>query len=226
MNGNGSEADAILEDIDDLSESDELETDEAIAEGEAAEFLPLPFPPLPFGGRSRRPAVGGQRSYFGARPQSIFVTQSQLQSALTKVRNDVAKNARAVTAVNTRVNGVQAAAARQGRELAKQSKINTRQGREIVGVRTGLKKMQESNLLMFLLTRPKATAAAVTAAAGGSVDTAVVPQGHKILIQPEKDNTLMLALLLGGGLGGGLGTDSGGDSGSGLLMALALTGGL
>jgi hypothetical protein len=224
MNGNGSDTD-ILDGIEDLDESDDLEMDDEL-EGEGAEFLPFPFPPLPFppfggGGRSRRPQVGGGRNFFSARPQSYFVTQAQLQSALTKVRNDVAKNGRAITAVNTRINGVQTAAARQGRELVKQSKVNARQARDIVAVRTGLKKAQENNLMMFLLTRPKATATAVTNATGFPADTAIIPAGNKILIQPEKDNSLLLALMLSGGLGG-----DGGDGSSGLLLALALSGGL
>lgn len=223
MNGNGSDADAILEDLDEMTETDELEVDDAIAEGETAEFLPfLPFPP--FGGRRRRPQVGGGQSYMMARPQAYYVTQPQLQAALTRVRNDVAKNGRAITAVNTRVNGLQTQTARQGRELANQGKINARQTREIAAARTeiknGLKKAQDNNLLLFLLTRPKATTAAVATTGGFDADGANIPQGHKILIQPEKDNTLLLALALGGGLGG-----DGGDS-SGLLLALAISGGL
>ena len=75
--------------------------------------------------------------------------------------------------------------------------------------------------MMFLLTRPKATAAAVTNPTGAPVDTAIIPAGNKILIQPEKDNSLLLALMLSGGFGG-----DGGDGSSGLFLALALTGGL
>src|SRR5262245_39871557 len=98
MNGaNGTETASMREDIDDAIESDELDVDEALEE-DPAEFLPflppLPFP-FPFPGRSR-PSVARGRSYFSPQIFSQFVTQPQLQSALTKVRNDVAKNARAI----------------------------------------------------------------------------------------------------------------------------------
>jgi len=223
MNGNESNAEAILEDVEDVTESDELEVDEAIAEGEAAEFFPfLPFlAPGLFGGGPRRAQVARARPYYMPRPLSNFVTQPQLQGALARVRNDVGRNARAITAVNTRVNGLQAISTRHGRELVKQRSVNAQQAREIARVRTdlknGLKKAQDNNMMLFLLTRPKATAAV---GAGASVGTAPIPADHKILIQPEKDNTLLLALALSGGLGG-----DGGDSNM-LLMVLALSGGL
>jgi hypothetical protein len=220
MNGNGSDAAAALEDIDDMTESDELEMDEAVAESEGAEFFPpfLPIPGLPFGGggRGRRMPVPG--NYFAARPQSPFVTQTQLQSALTKVRNDVARNARGITALNTRANGLQAVTTRHGRELVKQTKVNERQTREL---RAGLKKLQDNSLMMFLLTRPKTTTPVT--AANTALGGAAIPVGNKILIQPEKDNSLLLMLALSGGLGGDSG--GGGDSNM-LLMVLALSGGL
>ena len=220
MNGNGTEDTGVLDDIEDVTESDELEMDEAVSESESAEFLPLPFPGLPFGGgRARRPQVARAQSYFGARPQSVFVTQSQLQSALGKVRNDVARNARAITALNTRANTLQATATRHGQALTRQAKVNERQTRDL---RAGLKKLQDNSLMMFLLTRPKTSTTLTTPATVGG---ATLPAGNKILIQPEKDNSLLLMLALSGGLGGSDGASGGGDSNM-LLMVLALSGGL
>lgn len=226
MNGNGVETETLYDDdIDDATETAELETDEAL-ESDGSEFLPFPFPPIPFPGRSRGPAP--RRSYAPPAPFGQIVTQPALNAALTKVRNDIAKSSRAIGTLNTRVNGVQGNVTRHAKELAKLNKVNARQDRDIVvarrEIKTGLKKAQDASLMMFLLTRPKATAVApADITIGTGTNALTIEKDTKILVQPAKDNSMLFALLFSGAFGG---SDGGGGSDmSSMVMMMALAGG-
>lgn len=200
-----------LDELDELTDTDELETDEALADAEnEPEFLPF-LPPSLFGGRSRSPRVGGRQNYYRPRPMANFVTQTQLQAALTRVRSDVRTNATAIKGVNSRINGVE----------ARQAKNNAQQAKQIAVVKNDLKKTREMNLIMFLLTRPKTSDTVTTE---GNVAGATVPVGSKIVYESGTGNSMLLPLLLMGGLGGDGGSDS--SMGNVLLPLLLLTGGL
>lgn len=216
---NGYEASPLIEDIDEDIDVEEIEATE-YDEGVEAEFLPFPPFPFPFPGRTRtRPRVAGPGGYYRPPATVNFVTQAQFRDALDKVKRDVSSNAAGIKSVNGKVVTAHALINRHSQELGKQNKINARQSKVIAGVRDEVKKARDMGLIMFLLTRPKATATATES--DFKANGAVVPKGNKILYAPEKDNTLMLGLLLSGGLGG-----SSGDSMSGLLTVLAITGGL
>lgn len=218
---------AVLEDLDIEAEDDE---DDESAEDDSGEFNP--FDPIgvfspggPFGlfgngrGGRRAPRTAPNRQYYTPQMQP-FVSQAQFSTALNKVRADVTKNAGAIKTVDTRVAAQDAINRGQNRALAKQSKINRKQSVQIAAVKRDVQQAQQNSLMLMLLTRPKATQTAVTGSdfsAGG----ATVPVGSKILIQPEKDNSMLLAIAMMGGLGGG--SDSGGQS---MFLALALSGGL
>jgi hypothetical protein len=214
----------VLEDLDVEAEDDE--DDEA--EDEPSEFNPFdpvglfgggPFGLLKNGGRRRAPATAASRPYYTPQFQP-YVTQPQFSTALNKIRADVTKNTAAIKTVDTRVAAQEAVNRAQSQALTKQSKINRKQSVQIAGVKRDLQQSQQNSLLLMLLTRPKATTAAVTGT-DFSANGAVVPQGNKILIQPEKDNSMLLAIALMGGMGGG--SDSGGQM---MFLALALSGGL
>jgi hypothetical protein len=199
-----------LDELDDLS-SDDLETDEALSEAEnEPEFLPIPPSMLGLGGGrgSRPPRTALGQSYYRPRPIANFVTQTQLQSALTRVRNDVRANATGIKAVHRRIVGVE----------GRQAKNNLQQARQIAAVKNDLKKTKDMNLIMFLLTRPK-TSHNVTSSEA-TVGGATIPAGSKLVYESGSGST-MLPLLLMFAMGG-LGGDSGGDSGMNMLLPLML----
>lgn len=219
---NGFDSEMLIEDIDDSAEYDESDLTELAEDDEAAEFLPFPpFLRSPFGGpKGKTPTAPGQ-GYYKTPPPPAFVTQAQLKSALERVQKDVRINSEAVKSLTTRLATVQAVQSRHTKELAKQNAMNAKQAKAIAAVRAEAKKAREMGLIMFLMTRPKATETAATVNTPIGSSGVVLPQGHKVLVAPEKDDSILLPLLLMGGLGG----DSGGGDNS-MLLALAMSGGL
>jgi hypothetical protein len=217
---NGYDSEALIEDLDEAAEYDEDEPTEYAEDDEAAEFLPIPpFFPFPFGGtKSRAPGAG----YYKAPPPPAFVTQAQLKSALERVQKDVRANSAAVKSLNSRVATVQSLQSRHTKELAKQNATNAKQAKAIAGVRAELKKSREMSLIMYLMTRPKTTASATNTDVEVGTDSGVyIPSGHKVVVAPEKDDSMILMLLLSGALG-----DLGGGGDNSMLMMLALNPGM
>jgi hypothetical protein len=186
----------------------------------AGSLLPFPFrlPTRPAPGPAQ---VARPTTYVPPAPSpSPFVTQAAFSSAMSKIARDVRKNSSAIATVNKRVGSVEVINGQQTRELAKQSKTNARQEKEIAGVRKDLKKTNDNALLMTLLTRPKTLSP--TTEANANVGGAPVPVGTKLQFTTGNDNSLLLALMLTGGFGG----SGGGDDNNMLFLALALSGGL
>ena len=211
--------DAVLEDLD-LETDDE---DDEAAEDDSSEFNPLdPIGVFSSGGPfgifnrngGRRTRTAPNRSYYQPQMQSPFVTQPQFSTALNKVRADVTKNAEAIKTVDVRVAAEQTVNRAQNTALSRQSKINKRQTRQIASLKRDLQQQQQNALLLMLLSRPKSAETTTQATIG----TATIPAGSRVLYEQGKDNSLLLAMVMMGGLGGS-------DSSSGLMMALALSGG-
>jgi hypothetical protein len=165
-----------------------------------------------------RTRTAPNRSYYQPQMQSPFVTQPQFSTALNKIRADVTKNAEAIKTVDVRLAAEQAVNKAQNSALSKQSRINKRQTRQIATLKRDIQQQQQNALLLMLLSRPKSIEVkdAVTLPGG----TTTIPAGSRLLYEQGKDNSMLLAMVMMGGMGGGS------DSSSGLMMALALTGGL
>jgi hypothetical protein len=167
------------------------------------------------------------RSYAGA-GMTMWVARPEFNQALSKVRADIAKNSAGIKQVNTRVAAEAAVNARQNQAIVKQNKALTAQSKTIAVVRREVKKAKENALLMAILSRPKTlppTAAAATLNVtnnDGTTQEIQVPQGTRIAYEPEKSNSLLLALALTGGFGG----DGNGGGSDSLLPILLLAGGL
>jgi hypothetical protein len=164
--------------------------------------------------QARPPRVARPRGYATPRGSNTqYVTRAELTTALGKVAADVKKNGEAIQGVGRRVSAAEDVNSKQSRELVKQNKINEKQGKAIIGVTQGLKKANESSLLMTILTQPKTLPATSKPDTVGGTN---VPLQTKVAI--GSDNNLLLPLLLMGGMGGG-----GGEGGTNdMLMPLLL----
>ncbi|MCB8978730.1 MAG: hypothetical protein H6657_15015 [Ardenticatenaceae bacterium] len=165
--------------------------------------------------RSRRrpsPRTGGRRSYSRPRPSAKYVTQTQLQTALERVRKDVKTNGVAIKKVNSRINTVNSRMDSQTSALKKE--ISERKKET-----ASLKNNMQMATLLPLLTKKSLPATKEEGEVGGTT----VPSGTKLATEGDSLSTLLPILLLGDGLGG---SGSGGDSSSMLFLALALSGSL
>lgn len=208
--------DGLLENVETILEDDESDSDfESMMseDDESAEFLPFPFPFS--NGRSRQNRVGGGQNYYRPRPNGTYVTQPQLQAALTRVREDVRRHANAINSVNHRVNTMQTTVTRQSKEISKHGKMIAAHAKQIAHTNKELKKEREKSLMLYLLSRPKSTDPTTGTANVGGVS---VPTGSRVLYNTGEDNTLLLLLLMGG-LGG---DSSSGSSDFNPLMLLLL----
>jgi hypothetical protein len=185
MNDYDSEVAELLEDID---ESDDTESDE-----ERSTF------------RRFRPKVASGNNLFKGRPQGNYVTQVQLQSALTRVGSQIKVESDAIKGLSTRVNSI-------GSDIVK-----TR--RTVGAVKKEVSNDRMMSILPLLLTKPPVlksfTATTGTGATEKTEDVTVTDS-----VFEKQDNMLPLLLLMGmGGMGGG---DGKGDDNSMMLMALVL----
>jgi hypothetical protein len=184
-----------------LFESDGEALDEAEPEADFSELRPRWMPPP-----VRPGATAKARGYSPPRPGDGFVRTLRFEAAMHRIREDMQKNAKAITQVSQQVTKINtqlaAASARQDKDIAGLKK-------EI----TGLKKQNElSALLPLLMPAPTLTAADPKAEikTAGDATTAL-----KISTQD-----MMLPLIAGmGGLSGGSGN---GDSLNPLVLFLAL----
>src|SRR5712692_4194692 len=183
-----------------------FENDEAADEGfdEAARNWSRPRP---------RTATG--RGLYTPRPQTQYVTQAQLQTALAKVGGQVRTNSSAISQVGGRVS---AAAATLKKESMDRKK-------DITAVKSNLSQTQQMAAILPLLTQPKS----IGPVSGLSADG--IPDQSKILVDSGSSSLLLPLLLLtsvgdGGGGGGGGGGLFGGGDGNNSLLLLALVLGL
>ncbi len=146
---------------------------------------------------------------FQQRPTTVsYVTQVQLEAALSRVDGKIKTVSDSTAAINSRVNTIAAAAKKENEDRKKELEA---QKKDFNG------KVQLLALLP-LLVRP----ASITTAA--AVDN--IPAGSKVLVESSDSLTALLPLLLIGGMGGGsgglgLGGDGSSDS-SLLILALVL----
>lgn len=158
----------------------------------------------------RRPVRTGRgTNYYKPRPSTQYVTQAQLQSALSKISADVKANAAGIKSVGARVDTVRSD---QAKLTALVKKDNDARRKELAKLKSGI---QMSSLLPLLTSKQ------ITIARETDIGGTTVPAGTKLSVAPDGISALLPMLLLGDGLGG-----SGGDSSNGLFLALALSGGL
>jgi hypothetical protein len=139
------------------------------------------------------------------------VTQTQYQSTLKKISEDVKANAAAIKTVSARVDSLAADQKKQA-ELLKKDGFGRK--KELAQLKNGL---QMASIL------PLITSKSITLASATEIGGTQVAAGTKISVAPDALTALLPMFLLGDGLGGG---GSGGDSNNMLIMALALSGSL
>jgi outer membrane murein-binding lipoprotein Lpp len=172
-------------------------------------------------GRIRKPS--GQPS-FKPRPNPntpMYVTQPQLESALTRVDGKIKTVSDGVSTINSRV---AALASSVKKETEERKKTAENQNRDLN------QKLQLLALLPLLVQSPTATVAVNGAGAITAVNNAAIPAGGTSLsISTPDTNNLdaLLPVLLVSGLGsagGGLslGGDGSGADNSALMLALVL----
>jgi hypothetical protein len=148
------------------------------------------------GGNVRRPS---SQPSFRPRPAPStpqYVTQTQLEAALTRSDGKIKTVADGVTQINTRLNGLAVAAKKEADERKKTLDAQNKDMNQ---------KLQLMAMLPVLTTPPSATVA-----------------GTSVLIPDTSSLDKLLPLLLVSGLGGtggfGGSSDSSGDGGSGMMM--------
>jgi len=150
------------------------------------------------------------RPSFQQRPTTVsYVTQVQLEAALSRVDGKIKTVSDSTAAINSRVNTIAVAAKKENEDRKKELEA---QKKDFNG------KVQMLALLP-LLVQP---ASKTTDQALGTT----LPVGSKVLVQSDDSLTALLPLLLIGGMGGGsgglgLGGDGGSDSNL-LILALIL----
>jgi hypothetical protein len=197
---------AVLEadEADEMFESDEA--DEADESDEEAGRVWL------------RPRVATGQNLYRPRPQTRFVTQAQLQTALAKVSGQIRTNSNAIRQVGNRVSAAAAAIKKETSERKK----------DLEKVRNALSQTQQMAAILPLLTQPKSVKPKTTT----DFDT-----GTNVLVDGSNTMSLLLPLLLltsigdgsgtGGGLFGGTGSIGGTDNTMMmLLVVLAISGAL
>lgn len=165
--------------------------------------------------RSNRqpPRTGGQNRYTRRRPTSRYVTQTQLQTALERVRKDVKTNGVAIKKVDVRVNTINGRVDSQAAALKKEISERKKDSAK-------MKNNIQMATLLPLLTQKNLPATTTP----DTVGSTPVPQGTKLATGGDSLSSLLPLLLLGDGLGGGSGSSN--DSSNMLLLVLALSGGL
>jgi hypothetical protein len=184
-------------------EADELfEADEGF--GESDESDEAARRPGRFG---RPPQVASGRNLFKPRPQSQYVTQTQLETALAKVGAQVKTNSTAITQLSGRISSTS--------DLIK--KETSERKKDVTGLKNNLNQTQQIAAILPLLTPPNSVAVHGLSADG-------IPDNTKVLVDSGNTLNLLLPMLLLTGQGNGGGTSGGlfggGDNTS--LMTLAL----
>ena len=189
-----------------------------IASFEAEDYGEADYSEARRGGRRSPPRTASGSGLSTPRPSSQYVTQTQLQTALTKVGAQIKTNSDAITSVSNRVST-------QTELLTKEVAARKKESEQI---KRDLRQTREMAAILPLLSQPSSvqlTAAAVPT--GTTPPKALVDSGDTL-------STLLPFLLLGGmggsssgsggGGGGGMfGSGGGDDSSSMMMMVLLLT---
>ncbi len=147
--------------------------------------------------RARRPASPGRYT------QPVlkgYVTQTQFQTALDKVRNDVGQNAKAISGVGRQVDAVSKRARTELKTLRD----------EVIKTRDETRNTLQTLAILPLLA--SGGVVSVNPAGGGPAVNVATP--------PDSLSQLLPLLMLSGGLGGASGGAGGMDGG--LMLAVAL----
>src|SRR5215218_8228999 len=105
-----------------------------------------------------RPRTATGRGMYTPRPQGNYVTQTQLQTALAKVGEQLRTNSNAIAAVTTRVNTVAAG-----------------QTKQIAALRSELNNTRQMSILPLLLSRPPAIESLAIKSATDAAGTTIPP---------------------------------------------------
>lgn len=193
---------ALLE-SDELAFENELESyDDALLDSTDLEFDERKR------GRSRKPGrvQAGRtpegRDYVTPRPNGTYATQAQLQAGLARVGKDIREHGLLLKNVTAQVNKV----------TSDIGSVNTRQDAEIVALRKGVKKVDESGknqaqlamLMMLLQKSPE-----LEAKPNLTDDQKDAAEATLEVIQPKKtDNTLPLIMMMMATSSSGGGSDN------------------
>ncbi len=152
-----------------------------------------------------RPPVGGLTQ---PRPQNQYVTQTQLQAALTRVEGRIKTNTEGIAKVNARVNVVSDEQGKLMAALKKETADRKKEGERLRKANAELKNTLLLTTLVPLIVKPKSIAPTT------STD---FPSGTKVLVEETDFLKTLLPIglvLFGGQLGGLLGGLEGGGSSS------------
>jgi hypothetical protein len=162
--------------------------------------------------RPRPPKTASGKGLYAPRPQTQYVTQAQLQTALAKVGAQVRTNSTAISQISGRASVAVATAKKESLDRKK----------EITAVKNNLSQTQQMAAILPLLTQPKSVGPVSGLAADG------IPDGNKVLVDSGSTTNLLLPLLLMTSMGDSSGSGGGGlfgggsDNSSLLMLALVL----
>jgi hypothetical protein len=163
-----------------------------------------------------RPKTATGKNLYSPRPQTQYVTQAQLQTALAKVGSQVRTNSNAISQVGSRVSAATMTLKKESSDRKK----------DLTAVKSNLSQTQQMAAILPLLTQPQhITVGADLKDATGSTQ---IKSGTELLVDGNNTTNLLLPMLLltsvgdGSGTGGGGLFGGGGDNSSLLMLALVL----
>jgi hypothetical protein len=164
--------------------------------------------------RPQRPKVASGKNLYSPRPQSQYVTQAQLQTALAKVGSQVRTNSNAISQFGSRLSSTTASLKKEAVDRKK----------DLNAVKSNLSQTQQMTAILPLLTQPQSV---LDNDAGSSLN------GQNVLVASNNSLNLLLPLLLltsiggdGSSSSGGCGQFGGGGGDNSTLLMLALVLGL
>jgi len=198
MNGNGTETlEALLSELEGFEWDESDESDERSGRGRR-------------GRRSPQTASGTGLST--PRPNSQYVTQTQLQTALAKVGAQIKTNSDAIKSISSRVSA-------QAEMLSKEVVARKKKTDELD---KGLRHTREMTAILPLLSKPSTVQLDPNAVAG----TTKPATGPKVLVGSDDTLSTLLPFMLMGGMGGsggsGGGMFGGGEDNSMMMMMMVL----
>ncbi len=157
-------------------------------------------------GRGRgRPAPAPPRGGgYAPGTQGQWVNQVEFQKSMNAVREDMQKNARAITAVGSQIDA-----------------LSTRVRREVNRAQSESRNTTQMLALLPLLTQKSLTTSADITAKDGT--TPIIPKDTKLSLASDGISAILPLLLISGGLGGMSGSSGSGDQSNMLMLVLLLT---
>jgi hypothetical protein len=162
---------------------------------------------------TRPKTATGQGLFNPQRPNTNYVTQTQLQAALARVSEQIKTNSTAITTVNARLTTISAEQDRQAAAL--RAEIANRR-KEAETVKKDLRQTRELAALLPLLSRPSSVEIKGGPETGLAANT-------RVLVDKNDSLSMMLPMLLMGGLGGNS-ADGSSDNNMMMFLALAMAG--